>query len=288
MLSTLGSVASQGGKIDKYIYMTDDNNNIRKIEIKTGNQIWQKTISSYITDLAVTETHLYVASNGGLYCYKVDGTLEWHKTNYGSIYAVEVSNTGYIYISANADYIYALHSNGNKFTEEFCDYLGRHIVIDSSDYVYVATDDDSAVVKYGSTLDELWRRSEHRSFGGMVYKDYVYYGTSDGYIKKLTTNNSLSEVFHITTGGIYVFSINASNQFCFNSGDKTVLMRTLSNGVLGSTTFLYPISSITSGIGDDFFVSTEGGSIYKVKTNGQKTLIKNLYVRISHIKTSQK
>lgn len=71
---------------DGVVYLTGDESNIIALTLESGEKVWEASTNG--TDMsptspAVNENTVYAILDGGLYAFnKIDGTEEWHDTNY--------------------------------------------------------------------------------------------------------------------------------------------------------------------------------------------------------------
>ena len=222
---------------------------------------------------------IYVgASDGHLYAFNPDGSLNWsYSTSIGSDIrsSPAIASDGSIYFGSSDDSLYALSPEGDlkwSFPTENDVRSSPAIGVDGR--IYFGSDDHS-IYALEANGSKIWSYST----GADVYSSplvgtdgVIYIGSTDGYLYALTTAGTLKWLYQ-TGGDIYSSPVQASDGTIYVGSDDNYLHAV--DSADGSRLWRYQTGSYdvhsSPAIGADgtIYVGSENGLLYALTAAGE-------------------
>ena len=153
-MSTSKSVQNNINDIDgsfhvsaEHIFVDTHNNNLMALDKKTGNKIWQATVSSEFAPVESASFIYIVAHDGGLYCLdKLTGQIVWVQAAFTGV-DVKVSAPvliyNYLVIADNKGNIYLLSQENGKFIHHLSlsdGFFGNSLTVQANKILAISRD----------------------------------------------------------------------------------------------------------------------------------------------------
>jgi len=232
---------------EDFLYVSTSDGTIKKLDSKTGDQIWQKDLKINLTSgVAGGDGNIYFTSaDGFVWCMNIEGELIWKTLLTGEVNSLPIVYDSKLVVKLNNYKIVQLNTNDGSIIWKYqaaippLTFRSEGKLVQSNNVVYLGLPGGKLIAIDGPTGGLVWESNISRAKG----------------ITDIERANDITS--HPIIDGPVIYGVTTN-------GDMSALDRRS-----GKTIWTRPISSFHGMVFDgfNFFITHDTGSIYSVNND---------------------